>query len=187
MAIGSAVDGLITTRPIAASIPAIEESGRLDRLGITLAGGVFYGASSGRLYYRTRQLQTTLQIDEAGFNQLDADVMNLFVSYPRFPIYQTTLLTTTQNDFSNAQIVWQGDAYGIDSVTETANRDILFVRIDNGQALYATLQAKEPLAAVQKAWPKPQILCIPAAGGAPELLLDNAGQLALSPPVSEYP
>lgn len=57
LAIGSATDGLIATRPIAASIPSIEESGRLDRLGITLAGGVFYGASSGRLYYTTRQLQ----------------------------------------------------------------------------------------------------------------------------------
>jgi len=45
LAIGSAADGLIATRPIAASIPSIEDSGRLDRLGLTVAGGVFYHRS----------------------------------------------------------------------------------------------------------------------------------------------
>lgn len=180
LAIGSAQAGLIATRPIADNIPSIEELGRLDRPGITLAGGVFYGATSGRLYYTTRQLQTILQIDEAGFNQLESDVMNLFVTYPRFPIYQTTLFATTQDDFTNAQIVWQGDAYGIGNVTESANGDLLFVRIDNGQGLYETLRTQQSLANIERAWPKPQTMRIPVTGGAPQVLIDNAGQVALT-------
>jgi hypothetical protein len=33
---------------------------------------------------------------------------------------------------------------------------------------------------MQDAWPKPQIIRLPADGDAPQILLDNAGQLALA-------
>ncbi|MFZ4660385.1 MAG: TolB family protein [Caldilineaceae bacterium] len=180
LAIGLAQAGLIITSPIADSIPTPAQLNTgIHPPGTTLAGGVFYGAYSGRLYYTTRQLQTTLQIDEQGFYALDPPVQNLFITYPHFPIYQTTLYATTQTDWEHPQIVWQGDAYGIGSVSESASGDILFVRIDNGQALYKALKAKKSITEVEAVWPTGQIMRIPAAGSAPQVLLDNAGQVAL--------
>lgn len=187
LAIGSAEAGLLATRPVAEYIPDPNRLESMAQPGVTLAGGVFYGPTSGRLYYTTRQLQAEWQLDEAVYATLDESVIELFppLTTPQSPIYQTTLWATTPTALTEPELVWQGDAYGIGSVTETANGDILFVRIDNGEALYAALQAKLSAAEVQQAWPKPQIMRIPAAGGTPELLLDNAGQLALSPPVAE--
>ncbi len=180
LAVGSAADGLIGTRPVAESIPTLDDPNSMNRPGVTLAGGVFYGPVSGRLYYTTRQLQQWVQLTEEQFSAVDMTVQNLFVSIPHFPIYQTTLFATTATDWQQAQVVWQGNAYGVGSVTEAANGDLLFVQIDNGQALYETLQANPTLADVQSAWPKPQIIRIPADGSAPQQLLDNAGQVALA-------
>lgn len=181
LAVGSAADGLIGTRPVAESIPSLDDPNSMNRLGVTLAGGAFYGPVSGRLYYTTRQLQQWVHLTEEQFAAVDMTVQDLFVSTPHFPIYQTTLFATTMTDWQQAQVVWQGDAYGIGSVTEAANGDLLFVRVDNGQALYAMLQRDPTLAEVQNVWPKPQMIRIPMDGDAPQQLLDNAGQIALAP------
>jgi hypothetical protein len=170
---------------VAEKIPSLDEPGSMNQPGATLAGGVFYGPVSDRLYYTTRQLQQWVHLTEEQFFGLDPAVQERFVSTPHFPIYQTTLFATTTADWQQAQIVWQGDAYGIGNVTEAANGDLLFVRVDNGQALYETLQADPTLAEMQDTWPKPQIIRLPADGDAPQILLDNAGQLALAPLFNE--
>jgi hypothetical protein len=185
LAIGSADAGLIGTRPVAEKLPSLDEPGSMNQPGATLAGGVFYGPVSDRLHYTTRQLQQWVHLTEEQFFGLDPAVQERFVSTPHFPIYQTTLFATTTADWQQAQIVWQGDAYGIGNVTEAANGDLLFVRVDNGQALYETLQADPTLAEMQDTWPKPQIIRLPADGDAPQILLDNAGQLALAPLFNE--
>ncbi|MEZ4865972.1 MAG: hypothetical protein R3C14_31950 [Caldilineaceae bacterium] len=147
--------------------------------GTVQLSGLFFGPTSGHLYYTTRELLASTAISDERY----LDLMSGPMVIP-FDFYRTSLFVIENATVTQAKPLLQTDAYALANLTETASGDLLFVRIDNGRAYYAAMQAGEPLDSVMRMRPKTQIMRLPSAGGAPEVLIDNAGQLALSSAMS---
>ena len=150
--------------------------------GSVSAGAVFWGPTSGRLYFTTRTFVGSLAIDAVQYFEHYPD-LPLFSAIPSaFDVYHTTLFAVNTNDFAQLQPLLASADYGYGSLTEAANGDILFVRIENGIPLLEAMNAQLPPAEVMKHVPQASIMRLAASGGKVETLVENAGQLALAPP-----
>ncbi|MFN8495506.1 MAG: hypothetical protein U0350_48370 [Caldilineaceae bacterium] len=160
----------------------VQPANKYPVTGTVSAGGVFFGPTSRRLYFTTRRFLGAPALDpDKAMHYLDL-YADLFNFSPAFLFYQTTLFAVTDNDFTETKPLVEMDDYGVGSLTEAANGDILYVRIPNDSALMAGIKAEQPVQAVAKLFPRPAIMRLPANGGATEVVVENAGQLALAPP-----
>ncbi len=148
--------------------------------GSVSAGAVFWGPTSRRLYFTTRTFGGSLAIDAAHYLALYPD-LPLFGPIPSaFDVYHSALFAVNDDDFAQLQPLLASADYGYGSLTEAANGDILFVRIENGIPLLEAINAQLPPAEVMKHVPQASIMRLVAGGEKLEIVVENAGQLALA-------
>lgn len=124
---------------------------------------LFYGQASGRLYYTARQLVERIESNVQGF---------------KFSFYDSSLWTINQDGTGDA-LLWQAADHGFTRLTELPGDYILFTRVENDRALQ---QASEDftITDLQPYIPQTHIVQLALAGGPPRMVVQNAGQPALS-------
>jgi hypothetical protein len=85
---------------------------------------VFFGPINHKLYYTTRELLESGEISDMG------EYFNFFKS----GLWQINV------DGSNETRLWQADDHAFAQVTQAANGDVVFVRVENDRPLYEALQ-----------------------------------------------
>lgn len=135
---------------------------------------VFFGLQSNRLYYTTRLATLSEYFDTTAYQTTDSP----FIS-GQFDFYTTTLWAGMPG--AEAHQLGTFDLFGIGSLTEDENGAALFTQIPNDRLLYEAIKANQPLAEALAARPRPAIMRL-VSGETLETLIENAGELALTPP-----
>lgn len=124
---------------------------------------VFYGVISNRLYYTTRELVEQSEVPDQG----------LYFSFFKAGLW------TILPDGSNETELWQSEDQAYANVTERASGNILFTLVENDRPLYEA--AQDPaITDLTSYMPQRHIVEIPANGGQPAVIIENAGQPELS-------
>jgi hypothetical protein len=124
---------------------------------------VFYGQASGRLYYTVRQLSERVEITDRG----------LF-----FAFYHSALWAINP-DGSGETMLYQAEDQAFASVSERPDGSILFTRVENDRPLYEAAQ-DATITDLSPYSPQRHIMQIAPAGGEPTVLIEDAGQPAVS-------
>ncbi|MCI0396000.1 MAG: hypothetical protein L0332_28250 [Chloroflexi bacterium] len=125
---------------------------------------LFYGPVSGRLYYTARQLLEQAEVTDQGLY---------------FAFFESALWTINPDGTGEA-LLWQSADQAFARLTERPDGAILFTRVENDRPLYEA--AQDPAITDLSAYsPQRHIVQIPPAGGEPVVVIENAGQPALSP------
>jgi len=129
---------------------------------------VFYGPVSGRLYYTTRELVERAVLGDPGYEQY-------------FPFFRSALWTINPDGAGEA-LLWQAEDHAFARVTERPDGSILFTRVENERRLYEAAQ-DATITDLSPYTPQRHIVQVPATGGEPVVVIENAGQpeLTLAP------
>jgi len=176
-AIGHA-DQLVLGSPDALTVTALTT--------VTLAADttlelVFFGASSGRLYYTTwhRTGETVAFVDEIG--AIDTP----FIVSPYIDFMQPALYTF-DIDLNESALVWQDDGYAYARLNEMADGSLFFSRVEPNDLLLNALQRGSATAAnIKDLLPTADLLYLAPTAITPTLWLENANQVALFPGISQ--
>jgi hypothetical protein len=147
---------IVTGTPDSTEIQTIATSQPVELL--------FFGQTSGRLYYTVRQLVERAELTDRG----------LF-----FNFYNSALWTINV-DGTAETMLYQAEDQAFASVTEQPDGSILFTRVENDRPLYEAAQ-DATLTDLSAYAPKRHIVQIGAAGGEPVVVIEDAGQPAVSP------
>ncbi len=151
---------LVTGTPDSTEITVIPTSAKVEL--------VFVGQTSGSLYYTERNPLGRESDDNRG----------LYFAY-----YESALWRIQPDGSGEERLLFGEDVQAYAQVAETAVGDLIFVQVENERPLAAAAQFVQGNPdTLQAYYPQRHIMQLPANGGEPTTILNNAGQPTLTLP-----